>query len=87
MTKEEAINILEEVSLIDDSMYQYNQWYCMALNMAIESLKTEAIPVWFIKRQIDGIENNGNKVYSEVFADYAVGYKALIKAWEGVMNE
>lgn len=49
MTKDEAINILEEVSLLDDSMYQYNQWYCEALNMAIESLKTEAIPVEWIK--------------------------------------
>ena len=42
----------------------------------------EAIPVEFIKRQIDGIENNGIKAYSVIFGDYAVAYKVLIKAWE-----
>ena len=55
MTKEEAINMLEEVSLIDDSMYQYNPWYCVALNMAIESLKTEAISVEWIQQYMEAI--------------------------------
>lgn len=50
MTKDEAIEILEEVKILDDSMYQYNPCYCAALNMAIESLKTEAIPVAWIQQ-------------------------------------
>ncbi len=41
MTNEEAIEILEEVKSIDDSMYQYNQSYMDALNMAIEALKNQ----------------------------------------------
>lgn len=43
MTKEEAILILEEVKMFDDSMYQYNQSYMDALNMAIEALQTATI--------------------------------------------
>lgn len=39
MTEGEAIEILEEVKLLDDSMYQYNQSYMDALDMAIEALK------------------------------------------------
>lgn len=42
MTKEDAIEILEEVKLLDDSMYQYNQSYMEALDMAIKALKKMA---------------------------------------------
>lgn len=49
MNKSEAIEILEEVKTLDDSMYQYNKTYLNALDMAIEALKAEAIPVKFIK--------------------------------------
>ena len=41
MTNEEARAILEEVKTIDDSMYQYNQAYLEALEMAIAALKDE----------------------------------------------
>lgn len=41
MTTNEAITILEEVSLIDDSLYQYNEKYLEALEMAIQSLSAE----------------------------------------------
>lgn len=41
MTREEAIAILEEVKVIDDSMYQYNPAYLESLDMAIEVLKKE----------------------------------------------
>lgn len=39
MTKQEAIEILEEVKELDDTMYAYNQAYMNALDMAIEALK------------------------------------------------
>ena len=38
MTKQEAIDILTEVKLMDDSMYQFNPAYLEALDMAIEAL-------------------------------------------------
>ena len=41
MTREEAIEILEEVKTIDDSMYQFSPKYMDALDMAIEALQTE----------------------------------------------
>lgn len=38
MTREKAKAILEEVKVLDDSMYQYNETYLQALDMAIEAL-------------------------------------------------
>jgi len=39
MTKQEAIEILEEVKELDDTMYAYNPEYMNALDMAIKALK------------------------------------------------
>ena len=39
MKPEEAIEILEEVKELDDTMYAYNPAYMNSLDMAIESLK------------------------------------------------
>ena len=39
MTKQEAIEILEEVKELDDTMYAYNPVYMNALDMAIKALK------------------------------------------------
>ena len=39
MTPEEAIEILEEVKELDDTMYAYNPTYMNSLDMAIEALK------------------------------------------------
>ena len=39
MTKQEAIEILEEVKELDDTMYAYNPVYMNALDIAIEALK------------------------------------------------
>ena len=39
MTKQEAIEILEEVKELDDTMYAYNPAYMNALDMAIKALK------------------------------------------------
>lgn len=41
MTKQEAIEILEEVKELDDSIYSYDSNYMEALEVAIESLKKE----------------------------------------------
>ena len=41
MTKREAIEILEEVKTLDDSMFTYSQAYNDALDMAIEALKPQ----------------------------------------------
>lgn len=39
MTRKEAVEILEEVKTLDDSMFAYSQAYNDALDMAIEALK------------------------------------------------
>lgn len=39
MTRNEAIEILEEIELMDDSIYAYNSAYMEALEMAITALK------------------------------------------------
>ena len=39
MKPEEAIEILDEVKELDDSMYAYNPKYMDAVDMAIEALK------------------------------------------------
>lgn len=41
MTREEAVEILEEVKTLDDSMFAYAQAYNDALDMAIEALKAQ----------------------------------------------
>lgn len=41
MTREEAAEILEEVKVLDDSMFAYSQAYNDALDMAIEVLKAQ----------------------------------------------
>lgn len=41
MTPNEAINVLDEVKTIDDSMFQYSTAYMKALDMAIDALKKQ----------------------------------------------
>lgn len=40
MNKTDALMILEEVKMLDDSIYQYSSKYMAALNIAIEVLQT-----------------------------------------------
>lgn len=49
MNKSEAIEILEEVKTLDDSIYQYSEAYLEALDVAIGALKADAIPINWIK--------------------------------------
>ena len=46
MTREEAIDILEEVKELDDSIYQYNTKYLKALDVAIKALEQEPTGHW-----------------------------------------
>ena len=49
MNKSETVEILEEVKILDDSIYQYSKAYLEALDVAIDALKTDAIPINWIK--------------------------------------
>ena len=44
MTSNEAINLLDEVKTIDDSMFQYSTAYMKALDVAIDALKKQ-VPI------------------------------------------
>jgi len=41
MTRQEAIDILDEIETIDDSMVAYNEAYGEAINMAISALQAQ----------------------------------------------
>lgn len=41
MTNRDAINLLEEVKMLDDTMYAYNPSYLEALDMALTALEAE----------------------------------------------
>ena len=41
MTNRDAINLLEEVKILDDTMYAYNPSYLEALDMALTALEAE----------------------------------------------
>lgn len=45
MTIGEAVEILEEVKIMDDSMYAFNDSYLVALDMAIDALKMQNLTV------------------------------------------
>lgn len=81
MNHHDAINVLEEVRMFDDSMYQYNPTYLEALNIAIESLKTESIPIKWIREFLDeisdAVENNGS-LSNEVIRYLCETYDAII---------
>lgn len=61
MTRHEAIEILEEVKMLDDSMFAYSQAYNDALEMAIEALQAQEARVmgvdevweWVRKQRVD----------------------------------
>lgn len=41
MTREEAIEVLEEIKTLDDTMFTYSQIYNDALDTAIKALKAQ----------------------------------------------
>lgn len=46
MTREEALEILEEIKTIEDSIYQFNPKYLEALNLAIGALEKSKENEW-----------------------------------------
>lgn len=58
MTRKDAIEILEEVKTIDDSMFVYNQAYNDALDMAIEALKVQKPRVTTLKEAQTALHND-----------------------------
>lgn len=57
MTREEAVEILEEVKTLDDSMFTYSQAYNDALDMAIEALKAQEPRVMTLE-EVDALGDN-----------------------------
>jgi len=49
MTNRDAINLLEEVKILDDTMYAYNPSYLEALDMAITALEAEE--TWYVTHE------------------------------------
>ena len=56
MTKHEAIEVLEEVKMLDDSMFAYSQAYNDALDIAIEALKAQEPRVMTLEEALGGNE-------------------------------
>ena len=50
MTREEAIEILDEVKMVDDSIYGYYSAYMYALDMAIAALKAQVPRVMTLEK-------------------------------------
>ena len=49
MTNRDAINLLDEVKILDDTMYAYNPSYLEALDMAITALEAEE--TWYVTHE------------------------------------
>ena len=79
MTREEAVEILEEVKTIDDSMFAYSQAYNDAMNMAIEALKAQ--------EPITGETSDGYHTFNELYYHRAVLFSVIVanypeRAWK-----
>ena len=59
MTKQEAIEILEEVKELDDSIYSYDSNYMEALEVAIEVLKEKQNEEILLRQVWNGNDRKG----------------------------
>ena len=76
MTNREAKKILEEIKTIDDSIYQYDPLYLMALDVALDALKHPVIK-WIPCNQT--IEIPDHEVLScDKYGNMLIGYLAYI---------
>jgi len=76
MTREEAIEILEEVKTLDDSMFAYNRAYNDAMNMAIDALKAQeprAPRVMTLKEVLENAQKIGFPCWVEDHIDEDIG--------------
>ena len=85
MTKHEAVEILEEVRMLDDSMFAYSQAYNDALDIAIEALKAQEPRVMTLIEWIKAPEPaDGECMCYEIKGK---GLQAmLVKAFDGVRH-
>lgn len=71
MTRQEAIDILDEIETIDDSMVAYNKAYGEAINMAINALQAQETTIEKVAEDygltVDGVsyalEQYGKVIY------------------------
>ena len=87
MTKHEAIEVLEEVKMLDDSMFAYSQAYNDALNMAIEALKTQEPKMVHVTadinhRKIGECPNCGKLINSGDYMNFCGQCGQAVK-WDG----
>ena len=68
MTREDAIDILDEVKEIDDSMYQYNEAYMSALEMAIKSLEAWDEVIGHLQTTANELLERKDEKHSHFFA-------------------
>ena len=73
MTKHEAIEALEEVKMLDDSMFVYSQVYNDALDMAIEALKAQEPRVMTLEEVKQWCEMHPHK-QNPVWVEFQHGY-------------
>ncbi len=77
MTNRDAINLLEEVKMLDDTMYAYNPCYEEALNMAISALEQPEIirckdcKKCVIETLCNDYWCDGRKVWEDHYCGYA----------------
>lgn len=87
MTKHEAIEVLEEVKMLDDSMFAYSQAYNDALDMAIEALKAQDeksvhVTAEINRRKIGVCPNCGVLLNSDDYPKYCGKCGQAVK-WHG----
>lgn len=86
MTKHEAIEIIEEVKMLDDSMFAYSQAYNDALDMAIEALKAQEPKMVHVTadinhRKIGECPNCGKLINSDDYMNFCGQCGQAVK-WE-----
>lgn len=81
MTKHEAIEVLEEVKMLDDSMFAYSQVYNDALDMAIEALKAQEPTKFQIKTTISNVDIPKDVDEEQFMAVLSQQYAALAKLY------
>lgn len=96
MIKHEAVEILEEVKTLDDSMFAYSQAYNDALDMAIEALKAQEPKIISLRDVV--CADVGNVVWLETYYDGKTGIEpflvcidftqkpVIINGWDSLYN-
>lgn len=82
MTNRDAINLLEEVKILDDTMYAYNPKYLDALDMALNALEAEERKTGkWIQRNPQNSTECRLLTCSECGRSYIVGFNVQYDEW------